>query len=133
MWHPWRELRRLDHVRLWWPELPTGVRGLTDGERIWLDRRQLQAERRSTLAHELEHIARGHDGCVGPKEERQVRQAAARRLIPLDRLADVVAWTEHPAEAAEELWVDLDTLMARLEGLTGQERAVIASVRRQAG
>lgn len=121
MWHPWRRLRALAHVDLHWADLPAGVRGVTAGNRIWLDLSQLQAERRCTLAHELEHLERGHDGCVSGAEERRVREAAARRLITLERLLDVAAWTRCPAEAAEELWVDEDTLNARLEGLTPSE------------
>ncbi|WP_127572722.1 ImmA/IrrE family metallo-endopeptidase [Georgenia faecalis] len=123
MWHPWRILRALPHVIVHWtPTLPGDVRGITDGRAIWLDDTQLQTERRSTLTHELEHITRGHRGCVSGAEERDVREAAARRLIPMTALLDVLRWAGHLEEAAEELWVDVDTLEARLEALTDDER-----------
>ena len=53
---------------------------------------------------------------------------AARRLIKMEHLLDALAWTEHLEELADELWVDLDTLMARLDGLTPEERAQIAEL-----
>lgn len=126
VWHPWRALRRLTHVDVHWTaDLPSGVRGVTDGERIWMDSRQLQAERRCTLAHELEHINRGHAGCVDVREEEDVRRAAARRLISIEGLLHVAAWTENFEEAADELWVDLDTLYARLDAVTDEERRLL--------
>jgi hypothetical protein len=50
--HPWRELRLLKRLALHWQELRPGMWGATDGERIWMDPRQLQVESRCTLAHE---------------------------------------------------------------------------------
>ena len=115
-----------------------------DGERlaasdgrctIWLDPRQRQAQRRCSLAHELEHLARGHHGCQPPAIEREVEEAAARVLITLDDLLAALAWTSDPAELAEELSVDAAMLSARLRGLTlgeaGRAAAVIAA--REAG
>ncbi|MEE6273478.1 ImmA/IrrE family metallo-endopeptidase [Georgenia sp. MJ206] len=123
MWHPWRLLRSLpDIVVHWTPTLPEGVRGLTDGQTIWLDDTQLQAERRSTLAHELEHVDRGHTGCVSTAEEHDCRASAARRLIAMPALLDALSWAEHLEEVAEELWVDVDTVLARLDALTDDER-----------
>src|SRR5690625_5136439 len=95
MWHPWRTLRAMTHVDLYWTRaLPTGVLGATDGERIWLDDRQLQAERRSTLAHELAHIYLDHGTSCSPAEEAVARQLAARWLISMERLLDALAWSE---------------------------------------
>lgn len=126
MWHPWRALRRLVNVDLILTRrLPIGVRGVTDGQRIWLDDQQLQSERRSTLAHELAHIELGHTGECTPVEEAQARALAARWLIRMELLLDALAWTENLEELADELWVDLDTLMARLDGLTVEERQMI--------
>jgi hypothetical protein len=115
--HPWRALGRLTHVVVVWAELP-GLLGATNGrDRIWLDPRQLQVERRCTLAHELEHLRLGHDRCMPGWVERRVSHAAARRLLPdIARVADALAWSAcHVGEAAEELWVDEPTLLARLD------------------
>lgn len=116
-YHPWRELRALTHTVVHWRELHPGVWGATDGHDIWLDHRLGQVERRCTLAHELEHIRRGHRGCQPPAVEAAVNAAAARRLIPDPHdLADALAWArgDLPA-AADELWVDEPTLVARLD------------------
>ena len=129
-YHPWRELRALTHVVVHWRELHPGVWGATDGHsRIWLDNRLGQVERRCTLAHELEHIRRGHRGCQPPAVEASVNAAAARRLIPDPHtLADALAWARGDlAAAAEELWVDEPTLAARLESAHPAERAIIST------
>ena len=128
MHHPWRHLRSLPHIRLTWARLADDVLGVTDGHsRIWLDDRQLQVERRCTLAHELAHIELGHrDGCTGV-EEVHASRLAARRLIRLDHLAEALAWSEHPAEVADVLWVDVDTLRTRLAHLHPAERHHIAT------
>lgn len=108
----------MTHVIVTWVHLPHGVWGLTDGgHRVWLDARLGQAERRSTLAHELEHIRRGHHGCQPPAVEASVEHHAARRLIPdVHALADALVWARgHLGEAADELWVDVPTLRARLD------------------
>lgn len=129
MWHPWRTLRALTHVDLFWTQaLPVGVRGVTDGQRIWMDDRQLQAERRSTLAHELAHIYLDHGNQCRPADEAAARALAARWLIDMDRLLDALAWSEELEEVADELWVDLDTLYARLDTLTAEERAQIRAL-----
>lgn len=129
-YHPWRELRALQHVLVLWCELRPGVWGATDGKsRIWLDRRLGQAERRCTLAHELEHLRRGHQGCQPAPVEASVHAAAARRLIPdVHHLADALVWARGDlAVAADELWVDEQTLAARLHphALTPTEHAII--------
>lgn len=117
-YHPWRELAALTPVLVSWARLPQGVWGATDGgHRIWLDDRLGQAERRCTLAHELEHVRRGHTGCQPPAVEASVEHHAARRLIPdVHALADALVWARGDLyEAAEELWVDHQTLEARLD------------------
>ena len=42
---------------------------------------------------------------------------------PLDALADALAWSDRPVEVAEELWVDVQTLDVRVDGLNPAERA----------
>src|SRR5690606_41718859 len=88
-----------------------------------MDPRQSQAQRRCTIAHELAHIELGHTGGCTGAEEAQARRLAARWLIDMDRLLDARAWSEELEEVAEERWVDLDTLYARLDALTAQEPA----------
>lgn len=129
--HPWRELRRLSHLAVHWVHLPPRIWGATDGTRIWMDPRQSQVERRCTLAHELEHIRRGHRSCQTPAVERSVRHAAARYLVPDPHdLADALIWARGDlAEAADQLWVDQPTLTARLDAvhLHPAERALIVA------
>lgn len=122
-YHPWRALRAFAQVELTWAPLPVGILALTDGaSRIWMDPRQRQAKRRSTLAHELAHIDLGHTSGCTAREDAAADQLAARRLITLDALADALAWSRSPEEAAEELWVDVATLRTRLEHLHPSER-----------
>ena len=128
MWHPWRRLRALTNVDLSWRPL-AGLLGATDGrDRIVMDPRQSQAQRRCTVAHELAHLDLGHGGGCSPVEERAARALAARWLIDMPDLLAALAWTEHLDELADELWVDVDTLLARLDGLTASERAQVAEL-----
>lgn len=118
--HPWRDLRDRPNIDLIWADLPRGVRAVTDGiARIWLHTGLLQRERRSSLAHELEHHHQGHDGCQPPKVERHVRAMAAQYLLPdIVAVMDEVLYNDGVTdEAADALWVDLETLSARLDPL----------------
>lgn len=104
--------------------------GATDGTRIYLDNRLLQVERRCTLAHELEHIRRGHTGCQSSAVERTVEAAAARWLLPDPRdVADALVSSGMDLHlAADHVWVDVDTLTARLDPRhLPAERAIITS------
>lgn len=128
-YHPWRELDRLGidvrYARLdgdsgcWEPDTQT----------IWLDNRLSQAERRSTLTHELVHAERGDEPCVSAwherHQERPVELEAARRLIDLDDLMDALSWCLSLGEVAEELHVDRGILDARIELLDTEDRALI--------
>lgn len=89
---------------------------------ISLRRGLTQVERRCTLTHELEHVERG-PAVVGyaEVEERAVNAAAARRLIPFERLVDAMVWSGNEWELADELWVDVGTVRDRLVNLTEQE------------
>lgn len=125
--HPWRTLRDQ------WPDwqvkfavLPDGIHGCTDVElrTIWIDKRLGQAARRSTLAHEAIHAARGEHEC-DDGDDALVEQAAAQILLPLDRLLHVLPWATTVGEAAEELWVDVDMMRCRLDHLHPSERAAI--------
>ncbi|RCK68315.1 ImmA/IrrE family metallo-endopeptidase [Desertihabitans brevis] len=117
--HPWRELRdHFGHVVVFWQAQHGLRRSATDGTwRIWMDPSLGQAGRRSALAHELEHLRAGHVGCQPPVVERHVRAMAAQRLLPCIRqVADAVVWARGCIDtAADELWVDRDTLLARVD------------------
>lgn len=93
-----------------------------------MDPAQLQAERRCTLTHELEHIRRGHTGGVSQREEQSVRAAAARRLIPIQALAVAILWSHDEHEVADELWVDVETVRDRLASLDAAETAYVEAV-----
>ena len=105
--HPWRRLR--DEHPDWtvrWARLPDGLLGVTGHQRklIFLDERMLQAERRCTLAHELERVKRGPAPAtpiLAAREEAVVDLVASRQLIRLSQLEDALAWSRCPAEAAE--------------------------------
>jgi hypothetical protein len=105
--------------------------GATDGEHVWLDPRQLQVERRCTLAHELEHIRRGHRGCQGARSEASVRYAAAVYLTPdPSAVADALVWAQGDLwQAADALWLDHPTMQARLDlvNMYPGERAIISA------
>ena len=126
--HPWRELAAHAHVTI---TATPGERSRTTWNRdgtvtVSIDTAASQRTRRSIAAHELVHVERGiptsHGGVLAAREEWRVDVEAARRLIPIDRLADVAAWTTDLYEAAEELWVHPHTLSVRLATLTPTER-----------
>jgi Zn-dependent peptidase ImmA (M78 family) len=128
--HPWRALRMLGHVRLHWrDDMPEGMRGATNGERIWLSSALSQVERRCTLAHELAHIDAGHTSCQPEDVERRVRNRAARYLLPDPHvIAEALVWARGDVhEAAEVLWVTPRVLRDRLDArhLHPAERAII--------
>jgi hypothetical protein len=123
IWHPWRFLADcfphvvVDHSH----ELPEHLMGYRQGNTIWLCKTLNQAERRSTLTHELHHLLRGDvptwSRHATVREERIVSELSARQLITLDQLIDALKWTQHPDELAEELWTDTPTVRCRLQTL----------------
>lgn len=125
MFHPWRKLRQLRSVRLHW-QVMQGTLGETNGiDLVWMHPHQGQAQRRSTLAHELAHIDLDHTaGCNGP-DERAAELLAARWLITLPALIDALRWAVSVEEAADELWVDPATVRVRLLRLTVEEHQSI--------
>jgi cobalamin biosynthesis Mg chelatase CobN len=84
------------------------------------------AERRSTIAHEVEHINRGppHAG-YERREELAVCKATAERLITFEALVDAMVWSGDEYELAAELWVDVGTVRDRLRSLSPWESAEI--------
>lgn len=135
-YHPWRALRGLPHITLRWAVAEE--RGSFDGHTITLHPLLTQAERRSTLAHELVHLERGPaPPHLAGREELLVEEIAARRLVDLDDLADAIVWHDGHAhdDMADDLWVDRAILLARIRTLTEEERAYIEQIvaRREGG
>lgn len=132
-WSPWRYLREKHpgfHVHE--VELEPGLLGCTDHQRrlIWLDSRLTAAEKRCTLAHELGHLALdtacGHQAF--PAAEQLVDEWAASRLIRGRDLARSFSWSLHLSEIAEELFVDVKTLRARIRCATDEEQDWVMAV-----
>lgn len=113
------------HLEVKWRRLPVGVFAETDGHTIWIDPDLSQAQRRSTLAHELVHVDRGIPCSTDAREELAVERQAARDLISLHNLAEAIAWSRNEHDVAEELWVDVDIVRARLAGLSEGEQYYI--------
>ena len=129
VFNPWRRLRELDHVELRWVVMP-GVLGVTDGVRsIYLHPHQSQAQRRSTLAHELAHLELRHVAGCSAREEKAAGVLAARWLVPLDDLVDAARWARSLGELADELWVDVETVRIRLATLVESEREEVLRAR----
>lgn len=136
-YHPWRALGQLAHISVRWSRDDHELDGAlgwfyVDRDEILLDARQTQAERRSTLAHELVHVERGDEPCgslvLDARQEHVVSKEAARRLLPDIRvIGEVLAWAHTLEEAADDprIWTDLDTLVVRLEHLHPAERAYL--------
>ena len=128
--HPWRALRALTHIDQVWRDLGDDQLGHYDHRchRVTLNTGLTQVERRCTLTHELVHAERGPVAASHrEREEVIVEGLAARRLIPLDALVDAMLWSLDESELADELWVDVPTVTARLAGLTDAERAHVAA------
>lgn len=127
MHHPWRDLRSLTDWTLVMAELPDGVLGRTDWSTrtITLNIRMLQAQRRSTVCHEIEHVRRGPahpDPVLTAREESAVEQATARKMITIEALGEAMAWSDDIHEVAEDLWVDPALVETRLRHLHPSER-----------
>lgn len=82
--------------------------------------------KRSSLAHAVAHLDLGHADTASSsfekREENVADQMAARRLIGLDALADVLCWTRDYGEIADELLVDVTMLRVREKHLHVAER-----------
>ena len=110
-----------------------GVLGATDGTgAIQLHPHQSQAQRRSTLAHELAHLELRHGPGCTEREEREAGALAARWLVPLEDLVEASRWARSLGELADELWVDVETVRIRLSTLGDAERAKVLRARAEA-
>ena len=132
MLDPWKTLRRLVHVTVHWVRMPDDVPARTDGiNRIWIDKRLQQVERRCALAHELVHLEWRHTESQESACERAVCIETARRLIPIEELCRYAAWSRSHSELADDLRVTEDVLTDRLSSLTAEEGAALAAVEHQ--
>lgn len=127
MHHPWRAFRALADWTLEWADLGDHDLGKTNHRtrKVTLNVGMTQAERRCTIAHETQHVLRGHVcGQASSREERIVNGTVAWLLLDdIRAIADEMVWHRCDLEqVAEALWVDEDTLRARLMNLHPAER-----------
>lgn len=124
--HPWRLLRSLPEITLAWHDGEDRGWYEHETQTLSIRRGMTQAERRSTVRHELEHHFRGPLlGELIEREEAACELAAARDLIDIRKLGEGLAWTRNLAELADELWVDEDLVEIRLKRLHPSERAYL--------
>ncbi|MCB1017597.1 MAG: ImmA/IrrE family metallo-endopeptidase [Acidimicrobiales bacterium] len=105
VWKVWRELRQRPHIDFALVDMPPGAPAAVYARRgdravVLIDRALPPAERLAALAHELVHDERGGSGHVDgmppslgdvvAREERRVDRIVAERLIPRDRLEQLV-------------------------------------------
>ncbi len=92
---------------------------------------QTPAGRRCSLAHAIAHLDLGHaetyTAAFEKREELEADRLAAIRLIALDELAGVLAWTRDHNEIALELDVDVPILRTREQHLTVDDRKYLRS------
>lgn len=90
--------------------------------------------RRCSLAHAVAHLDLGHTelsrGTFDRDHEADAKDLAARRLISVEHLAEVLCWTRFRTEIAAELEVDLGTLDIRQKQMrVGERRWLKTNVR----
>lgn len=119
-WNPWRDLRSRAHITFGLVDLPDECNGGVyvrrgDGRAcILIDRRTTPTQRRCILAHELIHdedptamrcdVMPDDWHCVVARAECRIDDEVARRLVPIDQLAeyaDAVAMNGLVASAAD--------------------------------
>ena len=125
MYHPWRDARDREHLNITFERLADGRRGCLRGDRVTINTGDDQAQRRSTLAHELVHDERRvfpTDRVLRAREELTVERIAARRLIQLEALVDALLWSRDARETAAELWVDVPMLVVFVQSMTEDEK-----------
>lgn len=130
--HPWKFFGQFtDWKILWRNDLPEGTAGLTlhREKKILMAEGFDQAQRRSTITHEGEHVVRGpFSTCGRLYEESLVERRSARVLMPsVRRVGHALAWHRGDYEdAADYLWVDEQLLNVRLSTLAPKERQWLA-------
>lgn len=120
-----------DQIEVVYTRLPAGLGGLYDHptRTIFIDDRLNCGARRATEEHERVHAERGDSRCEDPwfntKQENLVENETARRLIPVEELAEALVWCRDDHELAEYLEVDRKLILARRKILTEIEIAYI--------
>lgn len=94
---------------------------------ILLERDRTKWERRCDLAHAIAHIDLGHTEQLDRKTESAAVRHAAKLLIDLEPLGDVLAVTGGRVtyDGAHALGVDVETMTARLQHLHPGERGYL--------
>jgi len=94
---------------------------------ILLERNRTKWERRCDLAHAIAHIDLGHTDRFDRKTEQAAVRHAAKMLIDLEPLGDVLAVTGGRVtyDGAHALGVDVETMTARLQHLHAAERGYL--------
>lgn len=127
--HPWRVFRDLADWTLRWAWLPDDIWGETCHvtKTVTLHAGLNQAERRCTIAHEVQHIWRGPIPAGREEfEEAIVDRRTARIMLPdIREVGDALAWSPNLYVAAHELWVDEFVLAERLQSLHPSEKAFL--------
>lgn len=128
--HPWRRFRYLTEWSLQFAHLPDGAWGETcfRTQTVTISPDLNQAERRCTIAHETQHIARGMPPAgMEAWEDEMVDRNVARLLLPdIKVVGEALAWADrHLVEAAHELWVDEFILQSRLKYLHPSEKGYL--------
>ncbi|MDJ1132431.1 ImmA/IrrE family metallo-endopeptidase [Streptomyces iconiensis] len=81
-------------------------------------------QERCVLAHEVEHVLAGHDGCatgvLAVRQERDADLEAARKLVAISDLCEVAQWADEIRLAAHDLRVTERVLRIRLRDLEGE-------------
>ena len=97
--------------------MPDGVAARTDGVDIYVDDRLNDIQERCAIAHEEEHIRRGH-GTLQPEAiEMSVRYSVAKQLLPEFVCGDP---SRSLAATAKDLGVTRQVLMDRAATLTDE-------------
>lgn len=126
-WHPWRHLRSMTDVAVTW-DAPDGTLGTWCAvtRAMAFHPEQSQAQRRCTATHEIVHAELAHAGPCTESTELMVLKISARRLIGVRALGDAVVFhLDDRAALAQELWVDRQTLDARLDHLHPAEKGYL--------
>jgi Zn-dependent peptidase ImmA (M78 family) len=136
---PWHDLRSREHLTLAFSRLPLGqALYFHDVPGIVLDERLSRVERRCALAHELAHLDLGHleqaaqcglqeTARIARRMEVHADQLASRRLVPVERLAEVAVCYSERSQVADALNVTEHLLAVRLAHLHPAERGYINS------
>lgn len=139
-WNPWRALRARARTTLVWQVFAGAERAgcaVDDegSEVVALDPRLGRVARNAALGHELVHLERGllapgTPAAIVDREEHQVAAECARRLVPLDELAQFVQSTAEiePVTArtvAEAFEVPLDVAERALAQLRHPRSATL--------